>query len=104
MAIKWLLKWVLFKIDAVGLATPHGADDVNRAIGCLSKSPTDRVPAGFVVARDSKRVTVPRFAVYNISNGIDATVITGSPNWLRDGILGDNICGEEREILCEASG
>lgn len=25
-----------------------------------------------------------------------------SGDWLRDGILGDNICGKEREILCEA--
>lgn len=80
VVIKWLLKWAPFKIDALGLVSLLGANDVDRAIGQISRSQwTDYLPfvAGFVVASDSFRMPVPGFALYNISDGIYAIDIAG---------------------------
>jgi hypothetical protein len=80
MAIKWLLKWAPFKIDALGLVTLLGAEEVNRAVGRLSRSRwTEYLPlvGGFVIASDSIRSPISGFTLYNISDGICATDVTG---------------------------
>lgn len=80
MLIRWLLKWAPFKIDALGLVTLLGADELNRAIGRLSKSQmTEYLPlvGGFVIASDSIRSHIAGFTLYNVTDGICATDITG---------------------------
>lgn len=80
MVIRWLLKWTPFKIDALGLITILGADEVNRSIGRLSRSRlTEYLPlvSSFVIANDSIRSAIPGFALYNISDGICAFDFAG---------------------------
>jgi hypothetical protein len=80
MTIKWLLSWTPFKIDAMGLVTVLGAEEVNRAVGRLCSSRiTEFLPTvgSFVVVNDSIRYPIPGFILYNITDGICATDVTG---------------------------
>src|SRR5271170_5883454 len=80
MFIRWLLKWAPFKIDALGLVTLLGADELNGAIGRLSKSQlTEYLPlvGGFVIASDSIRSHIAGFTLYNVTDGICATDVAG---------------------------
>lgn len=80
MDLRRLLGWAPFKIDARGLVTILGADEVNRSIGRLSKSRvTEYLPlvSSFVVANDGIRSVIPGFELYNISDGICATDFAG---------------------------
>ena len=80
MLIKWLRSWAPFKIDALGLVTLMGAEEVNRSVGRLSKSHiTEYLPvvASFVFANDSFRSGIPGMEMYNISDGIFATDLAG---------------------------
>ena len=91
MVIKWLLKWTPFKIDALGLVTILGADEINRSIGRLSTSRfTEYLPlvSSFVIANDSIRTAMPGFVIYNISDGICATDLAG---WLSRWLLSQDL-------------
>ena len=75
MYLSWLASWQPFRIDALGLVTLLGAEQVNRALGCLTSNPiTDYLPllAAFVVTSDSFAEPIPGFRLYNISDGIIA--------------------------------
>lgn len=73
MVLGRLLEWTPFKIDAMGLVTILGADEMNRSIGRLSRSRiTEYLPlvSSFVVASDSICSLIPGFELYNITDGI----------------------------------
>lgn len=76
MTLKHLLKWAPFKIDALGLLTLLGADEVNLVVGTLTFSQVcEFLPlmGGHVVASDSIRNPLTGFTLYNISDGICAS-------------------------------
>ena len=80
MIIGWLLRWTPFKIDALGLVTMLGADEVNKFVGRLSSSRvTEYLPlvSSFVIANDGIKSAIPGFELYNVSDGICATDIVG---------------------------
>lgn len=80
MIIRWLLRWRLFKIDALGLVTILGTDEVNRFIGRLSRSRlTEYLPlvSSFVIASDGIKSAIPGFELYNVSDGICASDFAG---------------------------
>lgn len=80
MVIRWLRKWTPFKIDASGLVTILGADEVNQFVGRLSRSRlTEYLPlvSSFVIANDGITSAIPGFELYNKSDGIRATDFTG---------------------------
>ena len=80
MATKWLLKWAPFRLDALGLVTVIGAEEVNYSIGRLSRSRiTEYLPvvSSFVIANDSIRSAIAGFELYNITDGIYATDFAG---------------------------
>ncbi|KAJ5421473.1 hypothetical protein N7491_009918 [Penicillium cf. griseofulvum] len=75
MAYPWkvLSTWAPFEIDALGLVTLLGADEVNVSVGRLAPSKwLEFMPllAGFVFAGDRFRTKQPTFTLYNISSGI----------------------------------
>ncbi|KAL5334165.1 hypothetical protein BJX70DRAFT_378999 [Aspergillus crustosus] len=82
MVYPWdfLHEWQPFKIDALGLVTLLGAQDVDNAIGRLVPSQwLEYMPllAGYVIASDQFRQKKPAFNWYNISSGIHTTDISG---------------------------
>ena len=80
MAAKWLLKWAPFRLDALGLVTVIGAEEVNYSIGRLARSRiTEYLPvvSFFVIANDSIRSAITGFELYNITDGIYATDFAG---------------------------
>jgi hypothetical protein len=75
---KWnaLLKWSPFKIDALGLVTLLGAEEVNGSVGRLVRSTWfEYFPllGAFVIAGDAFRSKVAGFNLYNITQGIHTT-------------------------------
>ncbi|KAL4947952.1 hypothetical protein BDW69DRAFT_189715 [Aspergillus filifer] len=72
-----LSTWAPFKIDALGLLTLLGANEVDISVGRLAPSYwLEYMPllAGFVFAGDRFRTKQPTFTLYNVSSGI----ITGN--------------------------
>ncbi|KAK5173559.1 uncharacterized protein LTR77_002240 [Saxophila tyrrhenica] len=75
MTLTWLKNWQPFQIDALGLVTLLGAEQVNKALGCFIAHPvSDYLPllAAFVVAGDSFNEPIPGFQLYNVTDGIVA--------------------------------
>lgn len=84
------LAWSPFKVDALGLVTLLGSEEADRTIGRLvSSSITEYLPlvAGFVVANDRFKDHVPGLIVYNITDSICASDVTG---WLSRWLLCQN--------------
>lgn len=70
---KILSAWAPFKIDALGLLTLLGADEVNISVGRLAHSCwLEYMPllAGYVFAADRFRAKQPGFTLYNVTSGI----------------------------------
>ncbi|KAL4815265.1 hypothetical protein BDW67DRAFT_164780 [Aspergillus spinulosporus] len=70
---KALSNWAPFEIDALGLVTLLGANEVDTAVGRLAPSYwLEYMPllAGFVFAGDRFRTKQPTFTLYNVSSGI----------------------------------
>lgn len=91
MLLHYLQNWQPFRIDALGIVTLLGAEQVNRAIGRLVSNPiTDYIPllAAFVVAGDSFSDPIPGFQLYNVSDGIVAGDIAP---WFSRWILTQNV-------------
>ena len=86
MALEPLKDWTPFSIDALGLVTMLGAEEVDRAIGRLVQNPwVDYLPylGGFVVAGNKFVQPLPGTTLYNISDGIKATDVSGwMTRWL----------------------
>lgn len=83
--------WSPFKIDALGLVTIIGVDEIDRAVGCLTRSwITDWLPylGAHVVASNRFTVPIPGFTLYNVSDGILATDLTG---WLSRWLLTEEV-------------
>lgn len=80
MYLHSLKTWAPFRIDALGLVTILGADELNLAIGRLARNKyTEYLPllGGYIIAQNSVVKPIPGFTVYNISDGIMATDVTG---------------------------
>ncbi|GAB1309867.1 hypothetical protein MFIFM68171_00077 [Madurella fahalii] len=76
----WLLGWAPIKIDALGLVTLLGAEEINKKLGqlCVSRI-TEFLPlvGSHVVADNSFASPLNGFTVYNITDGICATDVVG---------------------------
>jgi hypothetical protein len=71
---------VPFKMDALGLVTLLGADQVSTAIGSLQRRRfTGALPllAAFVLAGDRFTSIEPGFTLYNLTDGITSTAMSG---------------------------
>lgn len=80
MAWRKLHAWSPFKIDALGLLTILGADEINQAVGRLTESPIiDWQPqlAAHVIASNQFAKPLSGFNLYNVSDGILATDLAG---------------------------
>ena len=74
--VEQLMRWSPFRLDALGLVTLLGADEVARAIGSLThNSITDYLPVfgAFKVASDQIATVEPGYSLYNITDGIWVT-------------------------------
>lgn len=68
-----LVSWAPFKIDALGLVTLLGADEVNSSVGRLAPSYwLEYMPllASFIFANDRFRSKQAAYTLYNVSSGI----------------------------------
>jgi hypothetical protein len=80
MPLHFLKTWAPFRIDALGLVTLLGVDELNLAIGRLARNSfTEYLPllGGYIIANNSFVKPTPGFSVYNITDGIMATDVTG---------------------------
>lgn len=71
---------VNFEIDALGLVTLLGADEVNLAVGTLQRRRyTEYLPllAAFVISGNRFTAEQPGFILYNLSDGITSTELKG---------------------------
>lgn len=69
-----------FKIDALGLVTLLGADEVNISVGHLQRRRyTEYLPllAAFVIAGNRFTAEQPGFVIYNLTDGITSTELKG---------------------------
>jgi hypothetical protein len=72
--------WKPFQIDALGLVTLLGADEVNQSVGTLQhRRFTEYLPllAAFVIAGDRFVAEQPGFVLYNLDDGITSTELKG---------------------------
>ena len=72
--------WKPFTIDALGLVTLLGADEVNQSVGTLQRRRfTEYLPllAAFVIAGDRFNAEQPGFVLYNLDAGITSTELKG---------------------------
>lgn len=82
MALHFLYDWGPFRIDALGLVTMIGAEEVDGAIGRLVSNPwTEYLPllGSFIAAGNRFVQPIPGVTLYNITDGIKATDVSG---WL----------------------
>lgn len=80
LPLRHLKHWRPISIDALGLVTLLGADDVNKSIGTLQRRRfTECLPllAAFVIAGDNFTDEQPGYALYNITDGIYTTELKG---------------------------
>ncbi|PWY88048.1 hypothetical protein BO94DRAFT_535060 [Aspergillus sclerotioniger CBS 115572] len=80
MMLSALRHWAPFQIDALGLVTMLGADDINLTVGRLVYSRfTEYLPVlgAFIIANNEMTKPIPGFVAYNITDGIMATDVTG---------------------------
>ena len=76
----FLRSWAPFRIDALGIVTMIGAEQVDKAVGRLIRSRyTDYLPllAAHLVAGNHFTAAVPGFTLYNLSDGIVTTRVSG---------------------------
>lgn len=80
MFLSTLKTWVPFQIDALGLVTLLGADQMNLTLGRLVYSRyTEYLPllGAYMIANNDMTQPKPGFVVYNITDGIAATDVNG---------------------------
>ncbi|KAK1987311.1 hypothetical protein LZ30DRAFT_745880 [Colletotrichum cereale] len=78
--IQYLRTWTPFRVDALGLVTILGAAEVDRAAGRLTRSwLTDYLPllGAYTVSSNSVTSPIPGLTLYNVTDGIMATDVTG---------------------------
>ncbi|KAA8571381.1 hypothetical protein EYC84_001384 [Monilinia fructicola] len=84
-------RWSPFQIDALGIITLIGAEEVDRAVGRLTHSYlTDWLPllGVYKVSGNAFKERIPGFVLYNITDGILAPDLTG---WFARWVLCQNI-------------
>jgi hypothetical protein len=80
MPLAHVKDWSPFQIDALGLVTLLGADEVNQSVGTLQhRRFTEYLPllAAFVIAGDRFVTEQPGFVLYNLTDGITSTELKG---------------------------
>jgi len=80
MPLENVRDWKPFQIDALGLVTLLGADEVNQSVGTLQhRRFTEYLPllAAFVIAGDRFVTEQPGFVLYNLTAGITSTELKG---------------------------
>jgi len=80
MPLENVRDWKPFQIDALGLVTLLGADEVNQSVGTLQhRRFTEYLPllAAFVIAGDRFVTEQPGFVLYNLTDGITSTELKG---------------------------
>ncbi|RHZ43688.1 uncharacterized protein CDV56_102888 [Aspergillus thermomutatus] len=80
MLLQYLRDWQPFKIDALGIVTLLGAEEMNLALGSLIKYRfTEYLPllGAYVVANNNIMAPKPGFVLYNVSDGIMAIDVAG---------------------------
>ncbi|KAI1448496.1 hypothetical protein F5Y02DRAFT_431294 [Annulohypoxylon stygium] len=80
MLLDSLARWQPFRIDALGLVTIFGAEELDIAIGTLAQSwATDWLPylGSYTVANNQIAKPITGFVLYNITDGIVATDVVG---------------------------
>ena len=80
MPLEYLSKWAPFRIDALGLVTLIGADDVNRAVGRLVQSRYTKflpILGAYLIAGNQFTNNAPGYTLYNVSDAIMTTSVTG---------------------------
>jgi hypothetical protein len=80
MLLECLKGWGPFKIDALGIITLLGAEEMNLAIGKLSPSPYIKylpLLGAHTIASNSITKYIPGFAAHNITDRIKATDVAG---------------------------
>ena len=78
--IGYLAGWSPFRLDALGLVTLIGAEEVATAIGALQRNwIADYLPllGSFLIAEDKFTTPLPGFTLYNASDGIYVPVVSG---------------------------
>jgi hypothetical protein len=72
--------WSPFRLDALGLVTLLGAEEVYNAVGALEHSRyTEYLPlfGTYLIAENRFTRPVPGFALYNISDGVHISIVNG---------------------------
>ncbi|KAK4548571.1 hypothetical protein LTR36_009481 [Oleoguttula mirabilis] len=80
MPLHEVKNWQPFKIDALGLVTLLGAEEVNQSIGTLQRRRyTEYLPllAAFLVAGDRFTAEQAGYSLYNLTDGIHTTELKG---------------------------
>ncbi|GAB7331553.1 hypothetical protein MBLNU13_g02942t1 [Cladosporium sp. NU13] len=80
-----------FSIDALGLVTLLGAEEVNQSVGHLQRRRyTEYLPllAAFVLAGNRFTAEQPGFVIYNLTDGITSTELKG---WFTRWIMSQNV-------------
>ncbi|KAI1090690.1 hypothetical protein F5B19DRAFT_461892 [Rostrohypoxylon terebratum] len=80
MLLNRMAGWQPFRIDALGLVTIFGAEEMNTAVGTLTQSwVTDWLPflGSYTVANNQIVKPIQGFVLYNITDGIVATDVCG---------------------------
>ena len=91
MPLEHLRDWKPFQIDALGLVTLLGADEVNQSVGTLHhRRYTEYLPllAAFVIAGDRFVAEQPGFVLYNLTDGITSTELQG---WLTRWLMSQQV-------------
>ena len=98
MILAFLASWAPFKIDALGLITILGTTELDMTVGSLVRNRlTDFLPllAAFLIAGNNILSPIPGFAVYNITDGILATDVSG---WLARWLLCQDFTWNSTEL------
>lgn len=91
MPLSKLLSWQPFRIDALGLVTLIGADEVNRATGRFVQNPyTKFLPllGAYLIAGNQFTTMTPGYTLYNVTDAITTTSLSG---WLTRWLNSQNL-------------
>src|SRR4051794_8776697 len=90
MPMHYVLEWQPFRVDALGLVTMIGSEQVNAAVGRLVTSPyTEYLPllGAFVIAGNQFTNAISGFELYNLRTRIKTTDLAG---WFQRWCLAQN--------------
>lgn len=79
MLLNYLVSWAPFHIDALGIVTFLGAEQIDQAVGRLARNRfTSCLPllGAYKIAGNDIVKPIPGFTLYNITDGILATDLT----------------------------